>query len=112
MSTVCDKESIQHDLTNSLNPSFRLNRYHGDPGKNELIVYYMAISEKQRVVNIDNLTASAAPQVVKKTTYRATKNVKTARVTIPCLQWLIMQLDWIHENVWMHQYKIKWSFHI
>ena len=36
----------------------------------------MAISETQRTVNIDNLTASAAPQVVKKTTYRATKNVK------------------------------------
>ena len=98
---MCGKESIQHDLANSLDPSLRLNRYHGDLGKNELIAYYMAIIEKQWTVNIDNLTASAAPQVVKKTTYRATENVKTARVTIPGLQWLIMQLDCIRENVWM-----------
>ena len=48
MSTICGKESIQHDLTNSLDPSLRLNRYHGDPGKNELIVYYMAINEKTK----------------------------------------------------------------
>ena len=58
MSTTCDKERIQHDLTNCLDPSLRLNRYHGDPGNNELIVYYMAISETQRTVNIDNPTAS------------------------------------------------------
>ena len=83
MSTTCGKERIQHDLTNCLDPSLRFNRYHGDPGNNELIVYYMAISETQRTVNIDNLTASAAPQVVKKTTYRATKNVKNRQSDDP-----------------------------
>ena len=83
MSTIYGKERIQHDLTNCLDPSLRLNRYHGDPGNNELIVYYMAISEKQRTVNIDNLTASAAPQVVKKTIYRATKNVKNRQSDDP-----------------------------
>ena len=83
MSTICGKERIQHDLTNCLDPSLRLNCYHGDPGNNELIVYYMAISEKQRTVNIDNLTASAAPQIVKKTTYRATKNVKNRQSDDP-----------------------------
>ena len=76
MSTIYGKESIQHDLTDSLDPSSRLNHYHGDPGKNELIAYHMAISEKQRTVNIDHLTASAAPQVVKMTTHRATKTGK------------------------------------
>ena len=75
MNTIYSKESIQHDLTDCVDPSLRLNCYHGEPGKNELIVYYMAISEKQRTVNIDNLTASAAPQVIKMTTYRATKKV-------------------------------------
>ena len=37
MSTICGKERIQHDLTNCLDPSLRLNRYHGDPGNNEFI---------------------------------------------------------------------------
>ena len=83
MSTLCGKGRIQHDLTNCLDPSLRLNRYHGDPDNNELIVYYMAISEKQRTVNIDNLTASAAPQIVKKTTYRATENVKNRQSDDP-----------------------------
>ena len=37
MNTICGKEHIQHDLTNCLDPSLRLNRYQGDPGNNELI---------------------------------------------------------------------------
>ena len=91
-----------------LDPSLRLNCYHGDPGKkNDLIVYYMAISEKQRTVNIDNPTASAAPQ---HTELPKKRESRQSDDPVPSVIDNAFQLDWIHKNVWMHQYKHTWSF--
>ena len=46
----------------------------------------MAISEKQKDRQTENLTASVASQVVKMTTQCATRDGEAAKVTIPCLQ--------------------------
>ena len=53
----------------------------------------MAISKKQKDRQTENVTPSAPSQVAKMTTQCATKDGEAAKMTIPCLQWLIMHLN-------------------
>ena len=67
----------------------------------------MAISEKQKDRQTENLTTSVASQVAKMPTQCATKKRKSCESDdlLPSVIDNPFQLDWIHENVWMRQYK-------
>ena len=68
----------------------------------------MAISEKQKDCQTENLTTSVASQVVNlMPTQCATRKRESCESDdiLPSVINNPFQLDWIHENVWMRQYK-------
>ena len=93
VSTISNDKNIQHNSTDSLDPPCRMNHHHGDSGKMSCLDVILQSVKKQKDRQTENVTPSAPSQVAKMTTQCTTKDGEAAKMTIPCLQWLIMHLN-------------------
>ena len=114
MNTIYSKGIILHDLTDSLDLSLKWNRYHGDPGKKliDSISYGNQWEKKDRQQRQPHRIGCTASCRDDNTLYYQKRESHQSDDPLLSVINNAFQLDWIPEDVWIHQYKHKWSFHI
>ena len=106
ISTIYSNKRIQHNSTDSLDPSLRLIRHHGDPGKMSWLDIIAQSVKNKRIAKQKTSPHRWHLRLWKWQHNAPPKTGKLPKWRSPAL--VInnaFKLDWIHENVWMHQYE-------